>query len=159
MKRRSHIMSKNTAAIELVKTYKYFDLTDFSKKSVEGKTTFTPAANIEEATQRIGGDATKMLNAVNAYLQKETLRELKASVLPADAGDTAVLSSIMKPFRAMAPFNAIGTKDSKGDFLPGERQKQTDAILNMIKGIPALVEQIKIASKDAEDVEETEEKD
>lgn len=150
---KSETPSAPTTAIPLNKTYKYFDLDSFEKKSVAGSGSFTPAATMDEAAQRINGDQSIVLTAINAYLQKQALKDLKRSVLPANAGNTAVLSSIMKPFRAMPPYSAIGAVNAKGEF-EVDRKKQTEAILSMIKGIPQLVETIKTASAGLDDDEE-----
>lgn len=154
-------MSKEQTPAEnpnkLEKTYKYFDLESFESKSETVVDEFVPATNLAEVNERINGDEAILIAAMNAYLKAQKLAEMEKSVA-SKGGKKSVVFQVIRPFRAMPPFNVIGaTKDAKGQWVKdkegniiiSDRAAQTKAILEMVKKNPDMIESIKAASLEA----------
>lgn len=143
------------------KTYKFFDLNTFADMQDTRDIAFTPAKDLAEAQQRIGGDEATMLKAFNAFLRAETLAAVEREVTAQGGRRTTVLA-VVKPFRSLPPFNSVFKLDSDGKPIieNGEkvidRQKQTRKILEMIKASPEMVQAIKDGSANADDSDDNE---
>lgn len=150
---------------EIKKTYKYFDLETFEVKSEDRTIVFEPAKDLAEAQQRVGGDESTLLKALNSFLRTEALRAAENEVT-AKGGKRTVVLAVAKPFRGLPPFNAIYKKNPDGSVVVENGEKvidrpaQTKAILDMIKSNAAMLETIKAGSlteSETEDGEENEE--
>ena len=135
----------NGPAVEkLEKTYKVFDLETMTSKSVEVKTEFSPAANVQDALGRFGGNETAITSALNAYLRRSALAVARANAV-VGASKSLVMNTI-RPFRDFPNFAAMLVKNAEGKVTPESRAAQTKAILEMFKSSPALVEALKAAA-------------
>lgn len=158
----------NAAGVVLKKVYKYFDLTDFTIKSEEKSIPFTPAKDLAEAHERVGGDEKILLKALNAFLKSEVLKAAEAEVT-SKGGKKAVVLAICKPFRALPPWNTMFKMTAEvvdgvptGKMIPevsdGEkvidREKQTKAILEIVKSNEAMLNAIRAGSAEASDDDE-----
>jgi hypothetical protein len=146
-------MSKpETTGTTITKSYKYFDLDTFEVKTEEKQVTFSPARDLAEAQQRVGGDEATLLKALNSFLRTEALRAAENEVT-SKGGKRTVVLAVAKPFRGLPPFSQIYKlgADGKPVVENGEkvidRAAQTKAILNMIKSNPAMLETIKAGSQ------------
>lgn len=128
---------KGPEPVKIEKTYKYFSPETFELVSEKVERTFVPPADLADAMSRIGSDQGIVLKALTSYLSRAALREAKMSVTSKGISKNIVLS-VLRPFRAMPPFNAIE-----------DRTKQTDELLKMLRSNPAMVEVIKAASLSA----------
>ncbi len=145
------------------KKYKYFDLVTFEIKTEEVPITFDPAKDLAEAHERVGGDGTVLLKALNAYLKSVVLMEAEKSVT-SKGGKKSVVLAICKPFRALPPWNSMYemTVDAEGKPTPkvenGEkvidRGRQTKAILDIVKSNEAMLNAIRAGSALASDDDE-----
>lgn len=144
---------------EFKKTYKYFDLDAFEKKTIEKTITFNPHSDANAALQAINSDPAKLLSALNAYLKKEELKKAKREVAALGA-DTAIVMSIAKGFRALPPFNAIYELDANGKpkVEKGEkvinRAEQTKQVLAFLKANPAIIDGIRKATLEAAEADD-----
>lgn len=135
---------KPTEPVKIEKTYKYFSPETFELVSEKVERTFVPPVDLADAMSRIGNDQGIVLKALTSYLSRAALREAKLSVTSKGIGKSIVLS-VLRPFRAMAPFNALVSDKPT----PEERAKQTDELLKMLRSNPAMIEVIKAASLSA----------
>jgi hypothetical protein len=157
-------------AIVLKKVYKYFDLNDFKIKSEAKEIPFTPAETLAEAHERVGGDEKVLLKALNSYLKAEVLKAAEAEVT-SKGGKKSVVLAICKPFRALPPWNAMFKMTAEvidgvptGKMIPevsdGEkvidREKQTAAILDIVKSNEAMLNAIRAGSAQASEDDEDE---
>lgn len=159
------------------KTYKYFDLDTFEQKSETVNVEFTPPSDLNEANTRLNalGNANDvLLQAITAYLRTKALNAAEQTVV-SKGGRKSVVLAVLKPFRAMPPFNSMFVLDASGKVVTetytvarGERKgqsvtenkvdkvAQTKAILDLVKSNPAMINAIKQASLEATaDGEET----
>lgn len=155
-------------AVILKKVYKYFDLTDFTIKSEAKEIPFTPAETLAEAHERVGGDEKVLLKALNSYLKAEVLKAAESEVT-SKGGKKSVVLAICKPFRALPPWNSMFKMTAEvidgvptGKMIPevadGEkvidREKQTKAILDVVKSNEAMLNAIRAGSEAASDDED-----
>lgn len=124
-------------SVEVEKTYVYFDKETLEQKDEKVKITFTPAATLDEAMNRVGGDQETILKALNAFAQRNEFRNAKAEVLKKGI-NTKILMGVLRPFRAMPPYNALDKN----------RKEQTKQLLAMLKSAPVILAAI-IAQSDA----------
>lgn len=150
-------MSKNQKTV--TKSYTYFDLSTGQRVSVDKEIPPFVPKTAEEVAAILNEDNSILTAAVNAYLKRKALREVKLEVA-ALGGSSTVVMALAKPFRAMPPFNSYFEMENGKPALDkdGEkvidRKKQTAEILKFIWSNPALVESIKQASLEAADTDE-----
>lgn len=150
-------MSANqpTALKPIKKIYSYFDLDKFEKVEEEREVPVFVPKTSDEVLAIVAADNTILTKAVNAHLKRAELRKIKMEVA-SKGGDTAYVSAMAKPFRAMPPWSVmyeIGPDgkpkvDDKGEKII-DRPAQTKSIYDFIKANPALVQSIKQATLDA----------
>lgn len=177
MKRIAKTMSKEqtpeTTPTGIEKTYKYFDLDTFETKTETVKVDFTEETELASALSKIGNDESIILRAINALLKAEALAKAEQSVIE-KGGRKSVVLAVMKPFRAMPPFNSYFVTDSAGKKVMRTRKtrsgetvtepamdkaRQDKEIMNLLKANPALIASIKQASLEAIGTEEEETED
>ena len=160
-------MSKVADAVAKIvkKTYKYFNLDTFETVEVVKEIPPYVQKTSDEVLALVAADNTILTKAVNAHLKRAGLRKIKLEVA-ALGGDTAYVSAMAKPFRAMPPWSQMYELDTNGEVKVDEngdkvvdRKAQTASIYSFIKSNPALVASIKQATLDAaandEDGDET----
>lgn len=137
------------------KSYSYFDLDKFEKVTVEKEIPpFTPKT-ADEVLALVSADNTILVKSVNAFLKRSALRAVKLEVA-ALGGDTAIVSALAKPFRAMPPWSVMyelgpdgkPLVDSEGNKVVN-RKAQTASIYDFIRANPSLVASIKQATLEA----------
>lgn len=143
------------AAKVIKKVYSYFDLDAFEKKTVEKEIPPFISKTTDEVLALVAADNTILTKSVNAYLKRQELRKVKLEVA-ALGGDTAIVSALAKPFRAMPPWSVMHELDSTGKPKVDEegnkivdRKAQTASIYDFIRANPSLVASIKQATLEA----------
>jgi hypothetical protein len=158
-------MSKIVDGI-IKKVYKYFDLDTFENKTESVDIQFTPATNITDALANISQENQQafILEAINSANRAQALAKAEEAVI-AKGGKKSVVLSVMKPFRAMPPFNSYFVFETDGKTKKlrtrktrsGEtvtepemdKSRQDKEIMALLKAQPALMASIRQASLEA----------
>lgn len=126
------------------KVYKYFDLSTFKEVKEEVEVPFKAPSDFSEAVQRLDNDQVKVLAALSAYLKRAAFSEAKRDIAKKGASKKVVLD-LIRPMRSMEPWASIK-----------ERKEQTDALLELVRSTPALIESVKATSLKAAESDEDE---
>ena len=126
-----------------------FDLANFVKTSAEKEIEFTPVTSMAEFLKRIDNDDAKALKVANAGLRRIAQTEAKQEMGSDNLVSPKVVSGFLNQFRPMFPLK----NDSKE-----AKKEQSEKVTAYVRGIPALVEAIKViaaATVEVDDDEET----
>ena len=131
-----------TPAPLIKKTYKYFDLASFTEVKEEVEIPFVPAADFNEAVQRLDGAADKILKALNDALQRMAFSDARKSIATKGASKKVVFD-LIRPMRNMEPW--ASTKD---------RKEQTKMLLDLVRSTPQLMESVRVTSLKAAEADD-----
>lgn len=136
----------------LEKSYSYFDMDSFEVKKEKVEVPFTPAKDFNEAVQRFNSDQEKLVEALNAALQRATLSDA-AKAVKAKGPSKKIVYDTIRGLRALEPYASMnpepGTKEG--------RKAQTAALLELVKSTPAIMEAIRVTSLKAAEAGEDDE--
>lgn len=139
---------KTPEPITVKKSYEFFDENlVMQKKEVE--VTFNLANTYEEAVTRLGNDPAKLLEGANVVIRREALSEARKNAGVSGGINRAVLMEFIKPYRELPQFASMITASDKRKATAEEWDKQTSSILEQIKGVPFIMDAIKLASQKA----------
>lgn len=148
----------NDGTIKVSKKYKFFD-SEFKLQTKEVEVAFTPAKDLAEATQRVNGDQSVMLKALNAHLQRMAFSEAKRSATVGGISRSVILA-VLKPFRTMFPqFASMVDENATPEIKRKQKAAQTEAILELVKQSPVMMKSIIDASQAAPDSDEDDEEE
>lgn len=147
------------------KTFKFIDLATMKDQKVTKTVTFVPAADFKSALERLSSvekGEEKATSAVNTVLRDVEIQNVRKASVPANAAPRNVVLDFIKPYRNGPTFAKLMEIDGKVIEKGDKRWKplydaQTESVLDAIKDIPFIMEQLKgIAASASFDGDETE---
>jgi len=139
--------TKAPEAEEIKKSVKFYDLVSFEMKEAEIKASFTPPATFQEAmtalSTMLSGNQESLRDALIPILRNAAIANQKRTAIGENGAPKRIVLDQIKTFRDVPPFNAMVTAERGKPGWKEQYQKQTDAIVAEVKGVPFIVNAIK----------------
>jgi hypothetical protein len=142
--------TETTATIEPTTFKRTYTGFDENLKSVEKEVevSFTPVTTNENALVELNR-INNFVDAANYLIRREALAKAKESAGISGGFDRETVMNFIKPWREMPMFSAMVKAEDKRKATAEEWNAQTEAILEQIRQIPVLLQQLKDASAKA----------